>query len=98
VKHYAVRLTPSAENDLRNIYSYVLAVSASPPVARSYVNRIRRFLRGFHSFPMRGSYRGEVRDGLRIVGFERSISIAFLVDADEVVVLRIASHGQQLDL
>lgn len=47
---------------------------------------------------MRGSLRNEVRDGLRIVGFERSVSIAFLVEPDEVIILRIALHGQQLEL
>jgi len=98
VKRYAVRLMPAAENDLRAIYRYVLIASSSPPVARAYVARIRRFLEGFQSFPMRGSLRNEVRDGLRIVGFERSVSIAFLVETDEVVILRIALHGQQLEL
>jgi toxin ParE1/3/4 len=89
---------PSAQNDLRSIYLYVLAASASPAVARSYVNRIRQFLESFRSFPMRGSLRNEVRDGLRIVGFERNVSIAFLVEEDDVIVLRIVSHGQQFEL
>lgn len=35
---------------------------------------------------MRGSLRNEVRDGLRIVGFERTVSIAFLAETDEVIV------------
>ena len=98
MKRYAVRLMPAAENDLRAIYRYVLTASSSPPVARAYVTRIRQFLKGFQSFPMRGSLRNEVRDGLRIVGFERAVSIAFLVETDEVIILRIASHGQQLEL
>jgi plasmid stabilization system protein ParE len=98
VKRYAVRLMPAAENDLRAIYRYILMASSSAPVARAYVARIRRFLEGFQSFPMRGSLRSEVRDGLRIVGFERTASIAFLVETDEVIILRITSHGQQLEL
>lgn len=98
MKRYAVRLTPAAENDLRAIYRYVLIASRSPHVARAYVARIRRFLEGFQSFPMRGSLRSEIRDDLRIVGFERSVSIAFLIETDEVIILRIGSHGQQLQL
>lgn len=37
-----------------------------------------------------------MRAGLRIVGFERSASVAFIVEDESVVILRIASKGQQL--
>jgi hypothetical protein len=35
---------------------------------------------------------------LRIVGFERSLSIAFTVEAETVYILRIMSGGQELKL
>ncbi|THV21404.1 type II toxin-antitoxin system RelE/ParE family toxin [Peteryoungia ipomoeae] len=98
MKRYAVRLVPSAEKDLRNIYLYVRSASASPVIARGYVLRIRRFLEAFQTFPMRGSLRNDIREGLRVVGFERHVSIAFLVEGEEVIILRIASHGQELEV
>ena len=42
--------------------------------------------------------RNDVREGLRVVGFERSISVAFIVEEESVVILRLAQHGQQINL
>jgi toxin ParE1/3/4 len=97
VKRYVVRLTPEAEADLFNIYRYILEASASQVVALGYLDRINSFLSSFQTFPERGSLRNEIRDGLRIIGFERSASIAFLVEAESVIILRIAYGGQLLE-
>ena len=97
---YRIRLRPEAENDLRLLYQGLVDRGASPSTARGYVNRIIGYVNGFDLFPKRGSVRNEIRQGLRIVGFERRVSIAFLVEDDtqEVVILRILYGGQQLDL
>jgi plasmid stabilization system protein ParE len=98
MKRYVVRLSPEAEADLVEIYRYVSATSMSTPVARQYVGRLTSYLESFDVFPERGSLRNDVREGLRIVGFERSISVAFVVEHDSVIILRLAQHGQQFDL
>jgi len=95
VKRYHVRLTDEAEADVARIYRFVRRKSASSEVARNYVGRIRSFLKEFETFPERGTVR-DIRDGMRIVGFERRVSIAFIVENGEVVVLRILYAGQQL--
>ena len=97
---YRIRLRPEAENDLRLIYQGLVDRGASPSTARGYVNRIIGYVNGFDLFPKRGNVHNEIRKGLRIVGFERRVSIAFVVndDAQEVVVLRILYGGQQLEL
>ncbi len=44
-----------------------------------------------------GSERGDRRDvrpGLRIVGFERRITIAFAVSADDVTILKVFHAGR----
>lgn len=94
---YPIRLTDAAETDLERIYQGI-SERASPGIARGYVNRILGYLAGFDVFPERGRVRDEIRPGLRIVGFERRVSIAFVVEAEEVVVLRILYAGQQLEL
>lgn len=98
MKRYVVRLMPEAEADLFNIYRYILEASASKAVALGYLDRVNSFLSSFQTFPERGSLRSEIREGLRIIGFERSASIAFLVEADSVIILRIGYRGQSLDL
>lgn len=97
MKRYTVRLTEEAELDLAHIYRFVRGKSASVEVARTYVRRIRAFLAGFDTFPERGSLRGHVRQGLRVVGFERRVSVAFVVEPTEVVILRVLYAGQQFD-
>lgn len=97
MERYQIRLTDEAESDLVRIYGFVREKSASISVARNYVARIRTFLDGFEAFPERGSTRDHVRSGLRIVGFERRISVAFVVEPTEVVILRILYAGQQFE-
>jgi plasmid stabilization system protein ParE len=38
-----------------------------------------------------------VREGLRIVGFERRVSVAFVVEDSEVIILRILYAGQEFE-
>ncbi len=77
------------------IHAYVLAQSQSERIAAQYVERIGGFLASFDTFPERGTVRDEIRAGLRIVGFERSVSLAFLVEDTDVIFLRIMSGGKQ---
>lgn len=92
---YRVYLLPEAEDDLLHIYGYI-AETASPRVAQQYLDRIRRFLAGFSHFPERGTIRDEIEPGLRIVGFERRVSIVFKIQGDAVVITGILYAGRQL--
>ncbi|MGO8064388.1 type II toxin-antitoxin system RelE/ParE family toxin [Rhizobium leguminosarum] len=96
MKRYSIRLTDEAELDLASIYSFVRKTSASS-VARDYVARIKTFVSGFETYPERGSIRDHVRPGLRIVGFESRVSVAFVVEPTEVVVLRILYAGRRFE-
>ncbi|SCM72368.1 conserved hypothetical protein [uncultured Pleomorphomonas sp.] len=97
MKQYRVRLSDEAAADLAHIYRFVLRKSASSITARDYVGRIHAFLAGFEVFPERGTLRDNIREGLRIVGFERRVSVAFIVEDTEVVVLRVLYAGQQFE-
>ena len=48
------------------------------------------------TFPERGTIRDRVLPGLRIIGFERTASIAFRVQGDTVEILRILRKGQEI--
>lgn len=98
MKRYAVRLSPEAEADIVDIYRSISEASMSSVVARQYVERLTSYLETFEVFPERGSLRNDVRQGLRVVGFERSVSVAFVVEQDSVVILRLAQNGRQIDL
>ncbi len=98
MKHYIVRLSPEAQSDLVEIHGYVEARSGSTVTADRYIERIDGFLSSFEVFPERGSPRHEIRPGLRIIGFERSASVAFMVEDDDVVILRVLTGGREFSL
>lgn len=95
MKHYAVRLSPEAQTDLVRIHSRIVEASGSSITADRYLDRISGFLSSLNVFPERGTLRNETREGLRIIGFERSASVAFIVEDDDVVILRILGKGQE---
>ncbi|MBB3137375.1 plasmid stabilization system protein ParE [Rhizobium pisi] len=94
---YTVRLSAAAQRDVDALLDYLVPV-AGEAIAQSYIDRLQTFLEGFQTFPKRGTVRDEIRDGLRIIGFERSLSIAFIVERETVYILRIMSGGQELRL
>ena len=51
-------------------------------------------MRGFDVASERGTARNDVREGLRITGFKRRVTIAFNVTESQVVILRLFYGGQ----
>jgi len=92
---YRIKLLPEAEDDLAAVYAYIRD-NRSPDIARGYIARIQAFLRGFDTFPERGTVRDDIRPGLRMVGFERRVTVAFVVEGDEVIFSNILYGGRQL--
>lgn len=92
IRHHVV-YSPEALGDLVGIYDWI-SDAASPVVALTYVERIEAFCGRLAFAPERGTRRDDVRPGLRVIGFERRVAIAFSVEADRVTVLRIAYGGR----
>lgn len=93
MKRRRVVFSPEARNDLFEIYDWI-AEKASPQNAISYIDRIEAYCLGFELASERGHRRDEISPGLRIVGFERRVTIAFAVDDDRVTILRLFYGGQ----
>jgi len=93
VKTRRVIFTPEARLDLFGIYEWI-ASKASLHVAISYIERLEVYCLGFDTASERGHRRDDVFPGLRIVGFERRVTIAFVVDENQVTILRLFYGGQ----
>lgn len=52
---------------------------------------------GFADFPERGRRRDDLRPGLRIIGFERRVTIAFHISSGAVIIDRILYGGRELE-
>lgn len=88
-----VEFTPEAEADLVALCDYIAAASY-PETAIGYLTRLEDFCMGLAHASERGSLRNDVRKGLRVIGFERRINIAFVVEAERVVILRLFYGGR----
>jgi toxin ParE1/3/4 len=87
VKHRRVVFAPEARNDLFELYDWIAATAGASSVAISYVERIEAYCLGFDIVSERGHRRDDIFPGLRIVGFERRVTIVFAVDDDRVSIL-----------
>ena len=88
-----VVLSPEARDDLLAIYDWLAGI-ASADVALDYVERVERFVMKLDIGSQRGTERDDVRPGLRVIGFERKLAVAFTVEQDRVVILRIFRGGR----
>ncbi|MEM6729271.1 MAG: type II toxin-antitoxin system RelE/ParE family toxin [Pseudomonadota bacterium] len=95
MKGYGLEYRPQATSDLKNIFDWI-AKASGPQTSLAYVQRIEAFCQRIPLAPFRGTRRDDLADGVRIIGFERRVSIAFLVEDEVVVILRILYGGRDL--
>lgn len=91
-----VIFTPLAERQIDNLHDYISA-HASEIRADRYVGRIVALCQGLATFPLRGTKRDDLLAGLRTVGFERRVTIAFVVTGDTVLIEGIFYGGQDFE-
>ena len=78
------------------LYSFIARLGAEQRAA-GYVGRIIAACEGLATFPERGRRRDDILRGLRIIGFERRVTIAFTVEADAVVVEGVFYGGRDYE-
>lgn len=93
MKARSVVFAPEAKADLEDLYRYI-ATASHPNTALAYLERIEQFCLGLSHGAERGSVRSDIRPGLRVIGFERSLSIAFTVGEARVEILRVFYGGR----
>ena len=93
MRRRTVAFAPEARSDLFRLSDWI-AERAGIDVALNYIERLEAYCAGFETAGERGQRRDDIRAGLRIVGFERRVAIAFTVSATEVTILRLYYGGQ----
>lgn len=93
MKRRDIIFAPEARGDLVGLYEWISA-KASAEVAMAYIERIECYCTGFDLASERGRARDDIRPGLRVVGFERRVTIAFMVSDRAVTILRLFYGGQ----
>ena len=90
---HKVVFRPAAESDLISLYDYI-AENGGHARAVAYIARIEVACMALADFPLRGQRRDDLYPGVRLIGFERRVSIAFAVEADVVRILRVFYGGR----
>jgi toxin ParE1/3/4 len=93
---HKVVFRPQAEADLLALYRYIAEESGTVR-AIEYVSRIEASCMALATFPKRGTRRDDIAPGLRTIGFERRVTIAFRVLKDVVEIVTIAYAGRDFE-
>ena len=91
-----VLFTLSAERHLDSFHRYI-AEQSGERRADAYVGRIIAFCQSLSAFPQRGTARGDLLPGLRTLGFERRVTIAFVLTSTAVLIEGIFYGGQDFE-
>jgi len=90
---HQIILHGKAQEELANLYDYI-ADHAGPAIAWQYVLGLRQFMEGLSEFPERGTVREGRIAGLRVIGYRRSTSVAFVAAEGKVSILGIFYGGR----
>jgi toxin ParE1/3/4 len=91
-----VYFRPRAEADLVGLYEYI-SERSGPGIAGGYIERIEAACMALAEFPERGTRRDDLSRGLRTVGFERRVTIAFRIQKSRVEIVTIAYGGRNFE-
>lgn len=93
----SVVLRPAADRDLDRLYAFI-SKQSGPAVAIGYIRRIRARCDLLKDFPAQGVRRDDLRPGLRVVGFEQRVAIAFAFDDRTVTIARLFYGGRDYEV
>lgn len=97
MKQRVVIFAPEARDDLIAIYNWI-ADAASEQVAIGYVQRLETFCKGLANASERGQARPDIRPNLRVLGFERRVTVEFSVESASVEILRVFPKGRNWEV
>ena len=92
---YRIIYHPKAEAELDKLYADI-AVEAGTGIAGDFVHAVIAFIEDLKTFPERGTVRESRIPGLRIIGYRRSVSMAFSVNGDDINILGVFARGRDI--
>jgi len=98
LRRYRVDLDEGALEDLSAIRRHIADASGRSAADR-FLCRVLQHFEGFASAPKRGVAREDLRPGLRVVGWRRVLTLAFVVDdaAAQVTILAVYYRGRDVE-
>jgi len=97
IQRLRVEINETALQDLRDIAAYIVERAGSKAVAKGFASRIRARCQRIGDVPRGGRLISDVVKGLRLVPFEHSAVIAYLVEDDCVRITNIFYGGRDYE-
>jgi toxin ParE1/3/4 len=86
---------PLAEVDLIQIYEFI--ADDSPSRAISFVTKLRELSESLYEMPYKGRLRNDLGTNVRSIALARQATIAYRIEPDCILILRIIYAGQNVD-
>jgi plasmid stabilization system protein ParE len=93
---YEIILTPEARDQLDSLHGYI-ASAANAEIATQFLNGIFDQIAALRDFPLRGTPRDDLRHGLRTLAWRRRVTIAFVVEERNVVIVGVFYGGRDFE-
>lgn len=93
---YRIVVTPEARDQLDDLHAYISA-AADPDTATGFTDAIIDHIAKLSEFPERGSPRDDLRTGLRTIAWRRRVTIAYMIEERDVVVIGVFYGGRDFE-
>jgi len=93
---YRIVFTPEARNQLDDLHAYI-STAADVETASRFTDGIIDHIAALNEFPKRGTPRDDLRPGLRTLAWRHRVTIAFMVEEIDVVVIGIFYGGRDFE-
>lgn len=90
--NFSIIISEEAQNDFEGIVSYLFDYGGVQS-SNKFTTQFYDLLDSLMMLPHRGTIHSETYEGLRIIGLAKRATIAFVVEADKVVILRVIYKG-----
>jgi toxin ParE1/3/4 len=94
VKTFRVTYREAASADILDVYRWVYAASLDPVTAERFTAQLLSACERIGDAPLAGRPRDDLFPGLRTMAFEKRAVIAYLVEADTVVITNVFYGGR----
>ncbi len=97
IRRLEVKYQESAQNDLADIFRFLVEENGSPQTALKFVLRIEDRCQRIGDAPFGGRPRDDLQPGIRTVPFEHSAVIAYIVAEGQVLITNIFYGGRDFE-
>lgn len=92
-----VIFTPEARDQLDQLYRFIAMGAQDASIALQFVDGIIDYIATLGESPRRGTPREDIRPGLRTTAWKRRVTIAYVVEDRDVVILGIFYAGRNFE-